>query len=292
VSTADDLLLAAGSLGPSGSGREVSLDQIYNAATQHAVKSARILDEDAQVEITTLSGQRAFANYPRNEGATQQIIQALTRGQAAVTIDQQAGKPTKRIIVQFLLPILILVTLFTLFTILAKGSGGAAAFQGFSKFVGKGRKKGEKDPHAVTFKDVAGVPEAVEELQEIVDYLHDPSRYQRMGAHAPKGVLLVGPPGTGKTLLAKAVAGEAASSFFSVSASEFVESLVGVGAARVRDLFKKARELARRSSSSTSSTPPVVSAAPAWARATTSASRRSTSCSSRWTASAPRSASA
>src|SRR3954468_21379694 len=80
--------------------------------------------------------------------------------------------------------------------------------------------------------------------QEIVDYLENPGRYQRVGAMAPKGVLLVGPPGTGKTLLAKAVAGEAAASFFSVSASEFVESLVGVGAARVRDLFRKAREMA------------------------------------------------
>jgi cell division protease FtsH len=88
------------------------------------------------------------------------------------------------------------------------------------------------------------VPEALEELQEIVDYLENPGKYKAMGAAAPKGVLLVGPPGTGKTLLARAVAGEAEASFFSVSASEFVESLVGVGAARVRDLFRKAREMA------------------------------------------------
>jgi cell division protease FtsH len=99
------------------------------------------------------------------------------------------------------------------------------------------------DPNAVYFKDVAGVPEALEELQEVVDYLEDPTKYHQMGAHAPNGVLLVGPPGTGKTLLARAVAGEASAAFFAVSASEFVESLVGVGAARVRDLFRKAREM-------------------------------------------------
>ncbi len=113
------------------------------------------------------------------------------------------------------------------------------------------------------------------ELREIRDYLAEPSKYLTVGAAAPKGVLLVGPPGTGKTLLAKAVAGEADASFFSVSGSDFVESLVGVGAARVRDLFAQgAQGRARRSSSSTSSTPPGASAAPASARATTSASRR------------------
>jgi cell division protease FtsH len=96
----------------------------------------------------------------------------------------------------------------------------------------------------MTFKDVAAADEALTELREIVDYLKDPQRYVRMGARAPKGVLLVGPPGTGKTLLARAVAGEAGVPFFSLSGSEFVESLVGVGAARVRDLFRKVREAA------------------------------------------------
>ena len=96
----------------------------------------------------------------------------------------------------------------------------------------------------VTFADVAGIDEAVEELQEIKDYLVDPERYQKLGAKIPHGVLLVGPPGTGKTLLAKAVAGEAGVPFFSISGSDFVEMFVGVGASRVRDLFKEARECA------------------------------------------------
>ena len=94
----------------------------------------------------------------------------------------------------------------------------------------------------VTFADVAGVDEAKDELQEVVDFLKDPSDYGRLGGRMPKGVLLVGPPGTGKTLLAKAVAGEAGVPFFSISGSEFVEMFVGVGAARVRDLFEQARK--------------------------------------------------
>ncbi|NUQ63977.1 MAG: AAA family ATPase, partial [Pirellulales bacterium] len=112
--------------------------------------------------------------------------------------------------------------------------------QGLGGFmsIGKSRAKVyvEQDT-GVTFADVAGVDEAKEELREIVEFLKDPQRYGRLGARVPKGVLLVGPPGTGKTLLARAVAGEAKVPFFSISGSEFVEMFVGVGAARVRDLF-------------------------------------------------------
>src|SRR6185503_4095694 len=96
----------------------------------------------------------------------------------------------------------------------------------------------------VTFDDVAGIDEAEQELVEIVDFLKNPERYSRLGARIPRGVLLYGPPGTGKTLLARAVAGEAEAAFFSMSASEFVEAIVGVGASRVRDLFQQAKEAA------------------------------------------------
>ena len=120
-------------------------------------------------------------------------------------------------------------------------AGGIASF---SQFTGKGRRKGKGTQDRITFADVAGAGEALAELREIRDYLADPSKYLAVGAAAPKGVLLVGPPGTGKTLLAKAVAGEADAAFFSLSGSDFVESLVGVGAARVRDLFRKARKAA------------------------------------------------
>jgi cell division protease FtsH len=236
--------LMLGSLSPNSPGTQVGLGQVLNSAQQRQIASAKILNEDSRVEVKTRANQTFWAAYPTSEGATSRIIDAMQKSGADLVVDQQSGKPTQRIVVQFLLPILILVTLFSIFTILTKGTGGAAAFAGFSKWGGKGRKKGDKDPNAITFKDVAGVPEALEELQEVVDYLENPAKYQQLGAYAPKGVLLVGPPGTGKTLLAKAVAGEADAAFFSVSASEFVESLVGVGAARVRDLFKKAREMA------------------------------------------------
>ena len=94
----------------------------------------------------------------------------------------------------------------------------------------------------MTFKDVAGVEEAKEELQEIIEFLREPQKFQKLGGRIPKGVLLIGPPGTGKTLLAKAIAGEADAPFFSISGSDFVEMFVGVGASRVRDLFKQAKD--------------------------------------------------
>src|SRR3546814_5063764 len=106
----------------------------------------------------------------------------------------------------------------------------------------KARRFDKETETKVTFADVAGIDEAENELVEIVDFLRNPKKYTRLGGTAPKGVLLVGAPGTGKTLLARAVAGEAGVPFFSMSASEFIEMIVGVGAARVRDLFKQARE--------------------------------------------------
>src|SRR5213595_4231084 len=107
----------------------------------------------------------------------------------------------------------------------------------------RAKRYSEAEPK-VTFDDVAGIDEAENELVEIVDFLKDPAKYTRLGGTAPKGVLLIGAPGTGKTLLARAVAGEAGVPFFSMGASEFVEMIVGVGASRVRDLFKQAREAA------------------------------------------------
>ena len=120
---------------------------------------------------------------------------------------------------------------------MTESMGGGGMFGGFGK---ANAKVYEKDKTGVTFKDVAGEDEAKELLQEIVDFLHEPQKYKSIGAKIPKGALLVGPPGTGKTLLAKAVAGEADVPFFSISGSEFVEMFVGMGAAKVRDLFKQA----------------------------------------------------
>ncbi len=184
-----------------------------------------------------------WAAYPASGVQTQQLLQSLAHSGAVVTVDQQSGKAPRAILVQFLIPIVLLVCLFAFFMRFGD-DGGAGGIAGFSKFTGKGKRKGKGTLDKVTFNDVAGAGDAVAELREIRDYLADPSRYLKVGAAAPKGVLLVGPPGTGKTLLAKAVAGEADASFFSLSGSDFVESLVGVGAARVRDLFAKARKTA------------------------------------------------
>jgi cell division protease FtsH len=232
-----------GQIQPSSPGEKVPLSRVLELTEDEQVEAATLLDQDARVVVDTANGRTVWAAYPSSDAQTNSLVRELNESGATVTVDQQADKPSKQILVQFLIPILLLVCLFVLFTRLGQ-DGGAGAFAGFSKFTGKGRKKGEDSPDRTTFEDVAGAGEAVAELREIRDYLADPGKYAAVGARAPKGVLLVGPPGTGKTLLAKATAGEAHAAFFSLSGSDFVESLVGVGAARVRDLFAKARKMA------------------------------------------------
>jgi cell division protease FtsH len=232
-----------GQIQPGSGGEKVPLSRITKLAEGEQAMTATLLDQDSRVVIETVNGREVYAAYPSSDAQTNSMVKALTESGAIVTVDQQADKPSKQILVQFLIPILLLVCLFVLFTRIGQ-DGGAGAFAGFSKFTGKGRKRGAEAPDRTTFDNVAGAGEAVAELREIRDYLADPSKYASVGARAPKGVLLVGPPGTGKTLLAKATAGEADAAFFSLSGSDFVESLVGVGAARMRDLFAKARKMA------------------------------------------------
>jgi len=231
------------SIGPSSAGERTPLSRVTTLAEVQQVERATLLDHDSRVVLETTTGRTLWAAYPGSDAQTSALVDRLNDSGAVVEIDQQAGKPATQILVQFLLPILLLVTLFAFLTRIGQ-DGGAAAFSGFSKFAGKGRKRGQAAPDRTTFASVAGAGEAVAELREIRDYLADPSKYAQVGAHAPRGVLLVGPPGTGKTLLARATAGEADAAFFSLSGSDFVESLVGVGAARVRDLFAKARKMA------------------------------------------------
>jgi cell division protease FtsH len=232
-----------GSLGSEGSGDKVPLSTIVHIGETGRVKQAELLDYDHQVVIETDAGLQYYADYPSSDAATQKLLQQLGKSGTQVSVNPQSGKSTRIIVVQFLMPILILVCLFSFFMRQAAGSeaGGIGAFSAFGG-KGKRRKKGQKAP--ITFDSVAGAGEALAELREIRDFLDDPSKYLDAGAAAPKGVLLVGPPGTGKTLLARATAGEADAAFFSASGAEFVESLVGVGAARVRDLFAKARKAA------------------------------------------------
>ena len=174
--------------------------------------------------------------------------QQLTRELEAkgVQVNAKNPNPGTSILAEVLLgfgPTLLLVGLFILLARRAQAAGGGG-LGGIGNFGRSQARRVDPDKIRVTFADVAGIDEAKGELTEIVDFLKTPERYQRLGGRMPHGVLLYGAPGTGKTLLARAVAGEAHAAFFSIAASEFIEAIVGVGAARVRDLFAKAKEAA------------------------------------------------
>ena len=193
---------------------------------------------DKNATATTL-----FSTQVPSFWSNQQITELLQS--KAVQVNANNPNPGPSVLSTILLgfgPTLLLVGLFVLFARRAAASGGGLG--GLGNF---GRSQARRvDPQAVrvTFDDVAGIDDAKAELTEIVDFLKTPDRYMRLGGRIPHGVLLYGPPGTGKTLLARAVAGEAHAAFFSIAASEFIEAIVGVGAARVRDLFAKAKEAA------------------------------------------------
>jgi cell division protease FtsH len=162
----------------------------------------------------------------------------------AVVINARAPDAGRGFFLSLLLgltPALLLVAFFVWLS-RRQGRGGGGVLGGFGRSTARRLERGGQQ--RVSFDDVAGIDEAEQELVEIVDFLKNPDRYSRLGARIPRGVLLYGPPGTGKTLLARAVAGEADAAFFSLSASEFVEAIVGIGASRVRDLFKQAKESA------------------------------------------------
>ena len=166
-------------------------------------------------------------------------------------------------------PFLLLIGVWVYFMRQMQGGGKGGAFS-FGK--SKARMLDEAN-NTTTFADVAGCEEAKEEVKELVDFLKDPQRFQKLGGRIPRGVLLVGPPGTGKTLLAKAVAGEARVPFFSISGSDFVEMFVGVGAAGCATCSSRPRRVRRASSSSTRSTLSAAIVARGWVAVTTSASR-------------------
>jgi len=245
--------VALGYLGADRPGTQLSLDQYKAVAEAKRIETVELRDHDAvavgklrpgvPVAGVTAAGAEFSVAYPTDGTRTDDMVDKALDGGADTRVDTQGFKQSVRIATTFLLPLMILANLFALaFLIMRTGGGALSDIEAFGS-LGKG-KKGQVATPSVTFADVAGADEAVVELREVVDYLLDPGRYAGVGAVPPKGVLLMGPPGTGKTLIARAVAGEAGVPFFSVAGAEFVESLVGVGAARVRDLFAKVREAA------------------------------------------------
>ena len=217
--------------GKAAGASEISYSQLLSKVDAGEVKSA--LFRGPTVEIhdhankiytsTTLNNQDDLAKSMKAQGVDMQV--------------KQAGGFT---LIGFLLnslPILLLIGVWIFF--MRQMQGGARGAMGFGK--SKARLLTE-NKNRVTFEDVAGVEEAKEELVEIVDFLKDPQKFQRLGGKIPKGALLIGPPGTGKTLLARAIAGEAGVPFFTISGSDFVEMFVGVGASRVRDMFEQAKK--------------------------------------------------
>ena len=199
--------------------------------------------EEKEVSVAPPWAGRFWLAYPSSDAAFGPLSDILSDTDARVTIDQQSSKMVVRVVSTYLLPLLILANFFGLLFTAGRGAtSGIGDVIAFGVMGNKRQKKGFTLP--VTFQDVGGADEAVAELREVVDYLRDPERYEELKAAPPKGVLLFGPPGCGKTLMAKAVAGEAGVPFFSVAGAEFVESLVGVGAARVRDLFAQVRQVA------------------------------------------------
>ena len=220
-----------------GGSTTLSLDAYQQKLANGKVDSATLYDGDNVVKGELRDGTKYEVRYPADYAATltKKIVAAEVE---PFEVDNQGDSLWLTLAIN-VLPF-ILVFGFVLFFLNQVQGGG-------SKVMSFGRAKTKqvtKDSPKITFADVAGLDEAVEELQEIKEFLESPDKFQKMGAKIPKGVLLYGPPGTGKTLLAKAVAGEAGVPFFSISGSDFVEMFVGVGASRVRDLFDQAKKAA------------------------------------------------
>jgi cell division protease FtsH len=213
--------------------------KVVKLITSGQVRSAKITDKDQTLQITTKDGQKYQTSWVDGQGVQLQNELQKQYDAGNLTGGYNVSVPKQSFflgLVLSLLPIIVVVLIFLF--IMNQMQGGGSRVMNFGK---SKAKLITKDTPKTTFADVAGADEAIEELQEIKDFLQNPAKFQAIGAKIPKGVLLFGPPGTGKTLLARAVAGEAGVPFYSISGSDFVEMFVGVGASRVRDLFEQAK---------------------------------------------------
>jgi cell division protease FtsH len=222
-------------LGQNESKPKPNFGQFLEQVDNNQVKSVTINTRDNTINVTEADGKTKYqTGYPDNYEP--KLIDTLQKHNVGTSVKGKGGSNWLSLLT-YILPFVLLLA-FWIFLMNSVQGGGSRVMS-----FGKSRaKRLSVDSPKVTFRDVAGVDEAVEELHEIKEFLENPKKFQALGARIPKGVLLYGPPGTGKTLLARAVAGEAGVPFFSISGSDFVEMFVGVGASRVRDLFEQAKQ--------------------------------------------------
>ena len=216
---------------PNADATEISWSVFYDLVENDRIAEVRVKDDVAYA--VTVEGNTVSSRLPDDASEYNALFLEKIQGEYKIDPPSQSGLLTSALLA--FLPIVLLVAVWIYIMRRTQSGGGALSFgQSKAKLV-------RPDSTNVTFADVAGINEVRDEVEEIVDYLKDQRRFAKLGAEIPKGVLLVGSPGTGKTLLAKAIAGEAKVPFFSISGSDFVEMFVGVGAARVRDMFEKAK---------------------------------------------------
>ena len=230
---------------PSGSVKEVVIfnkDYAKVFLTPEALKSDKYKDLVKGFGMDRAKGPHMKVIFVSADNFEKTFNEVIENSNLDVKLGKEVPNTMFGDLLTWMLPILIMVGLFIFMMRRMGGGAGGGGNQIFNIGKSKARVFDENDRIKVTFENVAGLEGAKEELQEIVNFLREPSKYTRLGGKIPKGALLVGPPGTGKTLLAKAIAGEASVPFFSLSGSDFVEMFVGVGASRVRDLFKQAKE--------------------------------------------------
>ncbi|MCJ8138662.1 ATP-dependent zinc metalloprotease FtsH [Falsirhodobacter halotolerans] len=217
--------------GSSGTSRTISFSDFIERVDNDQVSSVTLDGE--RIQFRGSDGQQYVAIRPQGENVTDRLLAKQIEVRAEP--QEQSGFLS---LISLWLPFIVLIGIWIFFMNRMQG-GGKGGAMGF----GKSRAKLLTEKHGrVTFDDVAGIDEAKEELEEIVEFLRNPQKFSRLGGKIPKGALLVGPPGTGKTLLARAIAGEAGVPFFTISGSDFVEMFVGVGASRVRDMFEQAKK--------------------------------------------------
>ena len=215
----------------------ISYSSFQQKWSSNEITSIYVREDDMTIEGVMNNNQKFITYAP--ETMLTKLISENPKNNVKVEFEKPSNSGAWLSIIPTVLMVVLFLVLLFVMTQQSQGGGGGRGVMNF----GKNRAKvATPDSKKVTFKDVAGADEEKQELEEIVDFLKEPSKYTQMGARIPKGILLVGPPGTGKTLLAKAIAGEAGVPFFSISGSDFVEMFVGVGASRVRDLFADAKK--------------------------------------------------